>query len=109
MITCISQGLCNCLYINCCKVNDVQTFRTILQNFISMVYNTVSLAQHIIGGPVRDIMGITCCRTGLPINDLPPCTCPAIWGESPICKRPRENPVSFVLFSTRQMLFRLTY
>ena len=40
MITCISQGLCNCLYINCCKVNDVQTFRTILQYFISMVYNT---------------------------------------------------------------------
>ena len=46
------------------KVSDVQTFITILQPclyFISTVYNTVtqlSLAQHIIGGPVRHIVGI---------------------------------------------------
>ena len=48
--------------INCCKVNDVQTFGTILQRylyFISTVHNTVSLAQHIIEGPVCHIVGIT--------------------------------------------------
>ena len=66
MITCISRGLYTCQCINCCKVNHVQTFRTILQRylyFISTVHNTVtqyvSLAQHIIGGPVRHIMRIT--------------------------------------------------
>ena len=56
--------------------------KTILQYFISTVYNTVSLAQLIICGPVRDIIGITfalgslCGRTSLPINDLSPCTYP---------------------------------
>ena len=58
MIKYISRGL----HINCCEVNGAQTFRTILQiylYFISTVYNTVSLTQHIIGGPVRHIVGVT--------------------------------------------------
>ena len=48
--------------LNFCNINGAQTFRTILQRylyFISTVYNTVSLAQHIIDGPVRHILGDT--------------------------------------------------
>ena len=60
---CISQGLYTCWLINCYKVNDVQTFRTILHRYLyfisTVVRNTVSLAQHIISRPVRHIVGIT--------------------------------------------------
>ena len=58
VIHCISRGL----HINCYEVNGAQTFGIILQRFlyfISMVYNTVSLTQHIIGVPVRHIVGVT--------------------------------------------------
>ena len=55
-IHCISREL----HINCCEVNGAQTFRIIRQRFlyfISTVYNTVSLTQHIISRPVCHIVG----------------------------------------------------
>ena len=64
LIQCISRGL----QINCCEVNGAQTFRIILQRFlyfIRMVYNTVSLKQHIISGPVRHIVGVTSASVSL--------------------------------------------
>ena len=87
----------------------MQTFGTILQYFISTVYNTVSLAQHITGGPVRDIMGITFAAVQVsPLTICPLSLVPAVWGgggekEDPPCVNAKEKPcfLCVVLFSTR--------
>ena len=91
----------------------MQTFGTILQYFISTVYNTVSLAQHITGGPVRDIMGITFAVVQVsPLTICPLALVPAIWGgggggggeeRDPPCVNAKEKPcfLCVVLFSTR--------
>ena len=85
----------------------MQTFGTILQYFISTVYNTVSLAQHITDGPVRDIMGITFAVVQVsPLTICPLAFVPAIWGggggRDPPCVNAKENSVFFVLCCFQQ-------
>ena len=58
-MACDYMHISRLMYLLICKVNDVQTFRTIEQFFKDTCILSVSLAQHIIGGPVRHIVGIT--------------------------------------------------
>ena len=57
----ISRVICLLIYV-VAKSMMYKHVEPILQRylyFISTVYNTLSIAQHIIGGPVRHIVGIT--------------------------------------------------